>query len=89
MNNRIHEFGTACSDCVIAIANDDYTGMSDERAAEVSAALDSVCNAEGWLIVGEYDSEFSWHPCDICGSGGGERWSIFADASVLKQGGAA
>jgi hypothetical protein len=58
------EVGQACDDCVIAIANDDYTGMSDERAAEVRAGLKRIGE---FLTVGE-DEGFRWYGCRVCGS---------------------
>lgn len=67
-----------CDDCMIAACNDDYSGMNDERAREVSASLSEM----GHHLVPSFDSdsgdgveEFSWSPCDCCGSklGGGRH----------------
>lgn len=60
--------GNACIDCVLAIANDDYSGMNDDTAALVSQAIARL-NAEGYsLNVDTYDSapHFSHAACDVC-----------------------
>ena len=64
---------SACVDCVVAIANDDYTGMDNEREAEVRAALEKHEYAYGGEELG-----FSWAPCGVCGSRlGGDRTQVF------------
>lgn len=62
--------GHACIDCVLAIANDDYSGMEGDTAARVRHAIARL-NAEGYsLNVDTYDSEphFSHAACDVCQS---------------------
>lgn len=75
------ELGRACDDCVIAIANDDYTGMSDERAAEVSFAIASI---NEYLIIGD-DLGFCWQGCDVCGGLAGNMHEVGYLKEVVKQ----
>lgn len=59
-----------CSDCMIAAVNDDYSGMEDDRAAEVEAGIEAM----GWATpdfdseTGEGYEEFTWRWCDCCNS---------------------
>jgi len=72
----IEEYGLACDDCIIAIANDDYTGMTDARADEVRAA---ISNVGGWLIAGD-ETNTDFFSCDVCGSRGfGDAHIVFID----------
>lgn len=60
--------GSACIDCTMVIANDDYTGMSEDRAIVIREALVRL-NREGYSVnVDTYDAEpsFSHSECDIC-----------------------
>jgi hypothetical protein len=63
MSVKIEAYGTACDDCVIAIANDDYTGMDDQRATEVASALEAIGR---YLIVGD-ELGCMAGGCDVCG----------------------
>lgn len=56
----------ACEDCLIAIANADFTGLDDARAEEVQAGMER----RNWLLIGDTanDDEFSSTPCDVCGT---------------------
>lgn len=66
-----------CSDCTIVAANGDYSGIeSDERIAEVDAGLEALgeISANWDSETDEGIEEFSWRPCDACGSSlGGDR----------------
>ncbi len=70
--------GGACDDCVQAIANDDYGGMTDEVEAAVRAGLrrieESGTGATG-LVVG-VEMGFSWRPCAVCGGLAGDRHEV-------------
>lgn len=62
--------GHACIDCIIAISNDDYSGMDSDTATCVRAAIARL-NREGYSInVDTFDSEphFSDSDCDVCQS---------------------
>jgi hypothetical protein len=61
---RQEVYGVACDDCVSAIANDDYTGMSDEQEASTRAGIARIGK---WLIVGE-ELGFVKRGCDVCRS---------------------
>lgn len=67
-----------CTDCIMVIANGDYSELNyyypdnddadpDKRAEEIDAGIE---NAGGRIVPGnpEYDKEFSSRPCDCCGS---------------------
>jgi len=66
-----------CTDCLYVEANGYDDSLSTERNEEVATAIANV----GGQLVSDYDSEtgdgireFSWRPCDICGSPlGGSR----------------
>jgi hypothetical protein len=57
------EHGLACSDCVIAIANDDYSGMSDIQAELTRDGIDRI----GRYLIVQEEYGFSWRGCDVCG----------------------
>jgi len=72
--------GEVCDDCIIAIANDDYSGMDDERDAAVRAGLERINSKYGYLVAGDETTEFTWRSCDCCGAGGGRRHRAVAMA---------
>jgi hypothetical protein len=57
------EHGLACTACVMAIANDDYSEMSDVQASLVRAGIERIGRH---IVVGE-EYGFSWRGCDVCG----------------------
>lgn len=66
------DLGGACDDCVVAIANDDYSGMDDETEARVRAGLQRIGQ---WLIVGK-ETGFSHKSCVVCGGLAGDRHDV-------------
>ena len=60
-----------CSDCLMVIANGDYSGLAidpsteDQRTKEINDGLDSI---EGYVACGDSDNdhEFSSRPCECC-----------------------
>ncbi len=78
-----------CSDCTIAAVNDDYSGMDEQRAAEVAKAIAWTCKSFGGHLVSNSDSEtgegikeFCWSPCACCLSrlgGSRDRFSIIGE----------
>ncbi len=76
----------ACTDCLMAIANGDYSGMDDATEKRVRAAIDEW-SKRGTLVPsgGEDDEEhFSWQSCDVCDSHlGGNRSKV----ALLGDGG--
>lgn len=58
---------TLCSDCTIALVNDDYSGMSVERAEQVADGLTWLPDFCSSVDGGEHD--FSTTPCDSCEAG--------------------
>ncbi len=68
-----HELlGGACSDCVQAIAYDDYTGMEYYAEVAVRAGLERIGE---WLIVGD-ELGFSSRSCAVCGGMAGDRHAV-------------
>lgn len=66
-----------CQDCALYAANGDTSGIDDERREkQVIAGVDAlgpnlVCNS---AEDGSGDLEFSWSPCEGCGTSlGGSR----------------
>lgn len=56
-----------CVDCAIAHANDDFTGMTEAREAEVKTGMERTGHLV--LVDDEYGSNeayFSWDACDAC-----------------------
>ncbi len=66
------DLGGACDDCVIAIANDDYTGMDDETEARVRKGLERIGE---WLVVGD-ELGFEHSRCAVCGDLPGNRHQV-------------
>lgn len=66
------ELGGACGNCVIAIANDDYSGMSDAEETETRAGLERIGQ---YLVVGD-ETGFSWRACVVCHGLAGDRHEV-------------
>ena len=64
--------GDACDDCIIAIANDDYTGMNDEQERATKHGLRRIGK---WLVVGD-ETGFSMRECCVCGGFAGNRHEV-------------
>jgi hypothetical protein len=76
MPRIIDDHFMVCVDCILIIANDDDSGMTEERAREVRLALDRNSSNGTYICCGdsENDHDFSWSECDCCGSRlGGSR----------------
>jgi hypothetical protein len=80
MSIKFEVFGLACVDCVIAIANDDYSALTPKRVAEVRAGLEQA----GYLIVGD-EVGHTWGKCDVCGSGGGDKHEVLCEVLVCAD----
>lgn len=78
------DLGACCDDCYIAIANDDYSGISDERKNVVARAIWSYHAFDKHLIVGD-DLGFSWQWCDICDGLAGNRHAVGYFAPKIKE----
>jgi hypothetical protein len=63
------EIDDICDDCVMAIANDDYSGISEEQEL---AIRDSLARIGKWLIVGD-DRGFEHTLCAVCRAYPGNR----------------
>jgi len=74
----------ACMDCMLYVANgdipDDYSPDSTESLPElIQAHLGLTSSPQQYLVCGdsEHDDEFSWRPCECCGSRlGGSRHAL-------------
>lgn len=69
------DLGGACDDCVIAIANDDYTGMDDVREAATRGGIHKYASQGKYLVVGD-ELGFESSRCVICGGLAGNRHEV-------------
>lgn len=76
-----------CGDCLMAIANGDYTGLdyyyspdeADLRVEEINAGISRLSEENGYIMTGdgENDLTLSYKPCDCCGADlDGERHEV-------------
>lgn len=71
----------ACPDCYELVATEESPASPDSGWNE-AAALSSIAALETNATLtpadgGEYDADFSWRPCEICGTGvGGQRYTL-------------
>ena len=66
----------ACEDCLFYVANGDLPDGNPYFEDAIRAAIGVP---SGWLCVGDSDAdeEFSWAPCECCGSQlGGSRHQL-------------
>ncbi len=62
----------ACDDCLMYVANDDIPDERPDLRRLIDAQLDM--STSKWLCVGDdAEDEFSWRPCECCGSTLGGR----------------
>ncbi len=65
----------ACIDCTVAIANDDFTGLSDELETSVRAGIARL-SKQGYLVIGD-ELGFVDAGCDVCLDGlAGDKHSL-------------
>jgi hypothetical protein len=69
------EYGLACDDCVVAIANDDYTGMDERQERATRAALKQLAHLQIHLVVGD-EVGYQYHRCNVCGGLPGNRHKV-------------
>lgn len=70
---------TACVDCLLALANADYTGVDLARETAVRSGLQRLANDGLELSVGDEHDAFSRTPCDVCLSPlAGQRHQVWA-----------
>ena len=64
-----------CVDCLMAIVNDDYTGIDDEqRYQEVKQGVERFGNH---AYIDGHDDEFNVNPCACCGTPlAGQRFAM-------------
>jgi hypothetical protein len=63
-----------CGDCLIAIANDDYSGMDDETEARVRAGIEHL-STKGYITLGGDELGFQHSRCECCGALPGDRYT--------------
>lgn len=65
----------ACSNCLLTLANDDYSGMGDDEGSAVKAGLERESRSYHLVSDGaEYG--FDLDDCEICGAPAGNRYRI-------------
>lgn len=71
-----------CSNCVMGLVNDDYSGMSDEEERATKEGLDRLSARYGTLTYDGADlGEFNYADCQCCGAVGGHHYRVL----VLAQ----
>jgi hypothetical protein len=72
----------SCGDCLIAIANDDYTGMDDTTEVQVKAGIEAQLTSaakwhnKAWFAADGEDLGFSSYRCEICNALAGDRYRV-------------
>ena len=65
-----------CGNCLIALANDDYSGMDDNEEKATRDGL-SALHQEYKMVVPDYaEYGFSHHACECCGALAGDRYRV-------------
>lgn len=72
-----YEFAV-CSDCMMAEANGDYSGMEDDRAEEVEASLARLHREYPQVIEDGAEYGFMNAYCECCGALPGDRFRLLA-----------
>ena len=58
-----------CTDCTIAAANGDLSGIEDDQQyADTTTGLERLGKISAVYHAGQEPDEFSTRPCDCCGS---------------------
>lgn len=65
-----------CESCLIAIANDDYSGMDDKEESRVRAGIERT-SQRGHLCAGSVEYGFYNTVCECCGALAGNRHEVF------------
>lgn len=65
-----------CGDCLIAVANDDYTGMSDQQESATRGGLTALHNEHDQVIPEGVALGFSHRECECCRALPGERYTM-------------
>lgn len=64
-----------CDDCIMVIANNDWTGIEDRDIRRVKAGIKALPNHTCAGDSDKYES-FSWRDCDCCGALAGSRYHV-------------
>lgn len=70
-----------CSNCVMGLVNDDYSGMEPHEEKYTQDGLDRLSAQYGTLTYDGAELGFTYRECECCGAGGGERYRVL----VLAQ----
>ena len=65
-----------CENCLIALANDDYSGMSNEEEEATTHGLVTLSNKYEQVIADGAEYGFSVYPCECCGALPGNRFRV-------------
>lgn len=72
-----HEFAV-CEDCLIAIANDDYSGMSEDQEKATREGIEYLTKEYGYLIPDGAEYGFSHRRCECCDGLPGDRYRVIS-----------
>lgn len=65
-----------CSDCLIALANDDYSGMDDAQETVTRAGLNELQSMYRSVIPDGAEYGFCNSACECCGGLPGDRFRV-------------
>lgn len=63
-----------CSDCLMAIANCDYSGMDEQTEQAVRLGTARLEQNGNYLVIGDKEFGFSSRRCDCCRQFPGDRF---------------
>lgn len=66
-----------CAECRIAIANDDFSGVSESEEIAIKDGIEFLCSDGALQLIvtdGERTNEFCIRNCECCDAGPGERF---------------
>lgn len=83
MAMRVKEELAVCQDCLMVIANGDYSGIAEEDLARVTKATDALGR---YACADGDDLGFSWRPCECCEGLAGDRYKVVILEPVHAEG---
>jgi hypothetical protein len=74
-----------CQDCLMVIANNDWTGIEDRDVNRVKAGIKALA-AKGYACVGDSDKDagFRWRHCDCCNGLPGHHYHVIILGEVTE-----
>lgn len=67
---------SVCGNCLIALANDDYSGMADSEARATQQGLNHLYAQHTHVVADGAELGFSWRDCECCAGLAGSRFRL-------------